>query len=331
VLSQTGLSGNFTTAAAWPKLISAQLMDDCGDAVSTGRVVTSFSNGDAPVSLDLSDPVAGVYSATWAPSNAASPVAVTLAASASAFAPVSLSVSGGVSPNAVPIVSQGAVLHLLNPKPSGLLAPGTIVEIFGSGLAASPATPPSLPPTSINGTTVLIGGTAVPLYYVSPTQVNAELPFELLPGHEYQLLVNANGGYTTPQPLQFAPVAPGVASFPDGHVIAQHGNYSLVSSTSPAKPGEALVIYLAGMGATSVPVATGDPAQSGPLANASTAATVLVDGQPANVLFAGLTPQAVGLYQINFIVPGGNHFGDVALEVSQGSVSANKTMLQVTP
>jgi uncharacterized protein (TIGR03437 family) len=328
VLSQTGLTGNFTTAAAWPKLISAQLTDDCGTAIPTAQVITSFSNGDPPLRLDLSDPTVGAYSTTWAPSSAASPVAVTLAASASAFAPVSLTVSGGVSPNMVPIVSQGAVLHLLNPKPSGLLAPGTIVQIFGSGLAASPATPPSLPPTTINGTTVLLGGTAVPLYYVSPTQVNAELPFELLAGHEYQLLVNANGGYTIPQPLQFAPVAPGVASFPDGHVIAQHGDYSLVSSTSPAKPGEALVIYLAGMGATTVPVATGDPAPSGPLANASTAATVLVDGQPANVLFAGLTPQAVGLYQINFVVPAGIHSGDVALEVSQGSVSANKTMLQ---
>jgi uncharacterized protein (TIGR03437 family) len=330
VLSQTGLSGNFTTAAAWPKLISAQLMNDCGTAISTGRVVTSFSNGDAPISLDLSDASAGVYSTTWAPSNAASPVAVTLAASASSFAPVSLTVSGGVTPNSVPIVSQGSVLHLLNPKPSGLLAPGTIVEIFGSGLAAGPATPTSLPPTTINGTTVLISGTPVPLYYVSPTQVNAELPFELLPGHEYQLLVNANGGYTTPQPLQFVPVAPGVASFPDGHVIAQHSDYSLVSSTSPAKPGDALTIYLAGMGATSVPVATGDPAPSSPLASASTAATVLVDGQPANILFAGLTPQAVGLYQINFLVPSGIHSGDVALEVSQGSVSANKTMLQTT-
>ncbi len=330
VLSQTGLTGNFTTAAAWPKLISAQLTDDCGTAISTGQVITSFSNGDPPLTLDLSDPTAGVYSTTWAPSSAANPVAVTLAASASAFAPVSLTVSGGVSPNTVPIVNQGAVLHLLNPKPSGLLAPGTIVQIFGIGLAASPATPASLPPLTINGTTVLIGGSAVPLYYVSPTQVNAELPFELLPGHEYQLLVIANGGYTTPQPLQFVPVAPGVASFPDGQVIAQHGDYSLVSAASPAKPGEALVIYLAGMGATSVPVATGDPSPSGPLANANTPATVMVDGQPANVIFAGLTPQAVGLYQINFVVPGGVHSGDVALEVSQGSVSANKTMLTIS-
>ena len=330
VLSQTGLTGNFTTAAAWPKLISAQLMDDCGTTISNGHVITSFSNGDPPLTLDLSDPGAGVYSTTWAPSSAASPVAVTVAASASAFAPVSLTVSGGVSPNTVPIVSQGAVLHLLNPKPSGLLAPGTIVQIFGSGLAASPATPPSLPPITINGTTVLIGGTAVPLYYVSPNQVNAELPFELLPGHEYQLLVIANGGYTTPQSLQFVPVAPGVAAFPDGQVIAQHGDFSLVSAASPAKPGEALIIYLAGMGATSVPVSTGDPAPSGPLAIASTSATVLVDGLPASVLFAGLTPEAVGLYQINFVVPGGVHPGDVALEVSQGSAGANKTMLPIS-
>ena len=244
-----------------------------------GRVVTSFSNGDPPLSLDLSDPVNGVYSTTWAPSSAASPVAVTLSASASAFAPVSIAVSGGVTPNAVPIVSQGGVLHLLNPKPNGLLAPGTIVQIFGTGLAASAATPTSGPPTTINGTTVLISGTAVPLYYVSPTQINAELPFELLPGHEYQLLVNANGGYANPQPLQYVPVAPGVAAFADGHVIAQHGDYSLVSAASPAKQGEALVIYLAGMGATDIAVATGDPSPGGPLANASTQPVVLV-GRP---------------------------------------------------
>jgi uncharacterized protein (TIGR03437 family) len=54
-----------------------------------------------------------------------------------------------------------------------------------------------------------------------------------------------------------------------------------------------------------------------------------VDGQSAQILFAGLTPQAVGLYQINFTVPAGVHAGDVSLEVSQGSTSANKTLLQV--
>jgi uncharacterized protein (TIGR03437 family) len=329
VLTQTGLSGNFTTAAAWPRIITAQLTDDCGTAISSGNVVASFSNGDPPLTLDASDPQGGIYSTNWAPSSAANPLAVTLSASVSGFAAVSSTVSGGVSPNTVPIVSQGGVLHLLNPKPDGLLAPGTIVQIFGTGLASSPVTTTYPPPTIVNGTSVLVSGTAVPLYYVSPTQINAELPFELTPGREYQLLVNANGGYTDPRPIQSVPVVPGVAAFADGHVIAQHSDFTLVSSTSPAKPGESLVIYLAGMGATDVAVPTGTAAPSGPLANVSTAASVLVDGQSAQILFAGLTPQAVGLYQINFTVPAGVHAGDVSLEVSQGSTSANKTLLQV--
>ncbi len=329
VLTQTGLSGNFTTAAAWPRLVSAQLTDNCGTAISTGNVVASFSNGDAPLTLDSTDPQGGVYSTNWAPSNAASPIAVTVSASASGFPPVATTVSGGVSPNTVPIVTSGGILHLLNPKPDGLLAPGTIIEIFGTGLAASPATAPSPPPTLVNGTSVLVSGNAVPLYYVSPTQINAELPFELVPGREYQLLVSANGGYTNPLPIQSVPVAPGVAAFADGHTIAQHNDYTLVSSSSPAKPGEALVVYLVGMGATDTPVATGAPSPSVPLADATAPAKVLVDGQNADIIFAGLTPQAVGLYQITFTVPLGIHSGDVTLEVSQNAISANKTMLTI--
>lgn len=329
VLTQTGLSGNFNTAASWPRIVSAQLTDDCGSPISTGNVVASFSNGDPPLTLDPSDPQSGSYSTNWAPSSAANPVAVTLSASATGFAPVTTTVSGGVAPNVVPNVPSGGVLHLLYPKTGGLLAPGTIVEIFGTGLAAAVQTSPSPPPTSVNGTTVYVSGTAVPLYYVSPTQINAELPFELAPGREYQLLVAANNGYTTPLPIQAVTVAPGVASFSDGHVIAQHSDYSLVSSASPAKAGEPLVVYLAGMGATDTSVATGAAAPSGPLANVSTPAKVLVDGQQANIIFAGLTPQAVGLYQINFTVPAGVHAGDVTLEISQGSTAANKTLLPV--
>jgi uncharacterized protein (TIGR03437 family) len=329
VLTQTGLSGNFTTAAAWPRLISAQLADDCGNSISSGHVIASFSNGDPPLTLDISDPQNGDYSTNWAPSNAASPIAVTLSASATGFSAVSSTVSGGVSPNAVPVVTQGGIVHLLNPKTDGLLAPGTIVEIFGTDLAASAIAATSLPPSSINGTSVLVNGSEVPLYYVSPIQINAQLPFELTPAHEYEVLVIANGGYTVPMSIQSVPVAPGVAAFADGHIIAQHGDYSLVSASSPAKQGEALVIYLAGMGATDVAVATGAASPGGPLANDSTAPKILVDGQDASVIFAGLTPQAVGLYQINFTVPRGIHSGDVALEISQGSTSANKTLLTV--
>jgi uncharacterized protein (TIGR03437 family) len=329
VLTQTALAGNFATRAAWPRIVSIQLTDDCGTPVPTASVVTTFSNGDLPLSLVSSDPQNGVYSGNWAPSFAASPLTVTVTARANGLPPASSTVVGGVTPNQAPSIAPGGVLHLLNPKPNGLLAPGTIVEIFGSGLAATTVAPSYPPPTSVNGTSVLVSGIELPLYYVSSTQINAELPFELVPGREYQLLVNANNGYTAPQSIQSSALVPGVAAYADGHVIAQHSDFSLVNAASPAKPGEFLVIYLVGMGATDVPVATGAAAPTQPLANVSTEPIVRVGGQNAQVFFAGLTPQAVGLYQINFQVPQGIPSGDVALEVSQGTVSANKTLLPV--
>ncbi len=328
-LTQTALAGNFATRAAWPRVLSIQLSDNCGTPVAGASVVASFSSGDLPLSLSASDPQGGVYSANWSPSFAASPLAVTVVANAGDLPPVSSTVVGGVTPNVAPSIAQGGVLHLLDPKPNGLLAPGTIVQIFGSGLAATTVIPPFPPPTSVNGTSVLVSGIEVPLYYVSPTQINAELPFELVPGREYQVLVNANNGYTAPRSIQSATLVPGVAAYGDGHVIAQHSDYSLVNAASPAKPGEFLVIYLVGMGATDILVRTGDPAPSGPLANASVQPTVRVGGQNAQVFFAGLTPQAVGLYQVNFQVPAGVPSGDLALEISQGAISANKTLLPV--
>ena len=105
---------------------------------------------------------------------------------------------------------------------------------------------------------MLIGGVAVPLYYVSPGQINAELPFEAVPGAQLQVQVNANGALSTPGTIQVTKkVEPGIATMASGQVIAQHLDYSLVSAASPAKPDEILMIYLAGLGATNNPVATG--------------------------------------------------------------------------
>jgi uncharacterized protein (TIGR03437 family) len=331
VLTQTALAGSFTVPAGWPRLISAVVVNDCGVAVSNAQVDVTFSNGDSPLSLLATDPTNGVYSANWTPAFSANPVAVTLSARAPSLTPATATLSGGVSANDVPVLAPGGVLHLLDPKPNGLLAPGTIVQIFGKGLAGFATTPGFPPPTNINGTSVIVAGVEVPLYYVSPTQVNAELPFELIPGHEYQVLVNANGGFTNPSSLRPAAVVPGIAATSDGFAIAQHGNtFGLVSPSAPAKPGEFLILYLVGMGATDVTVKTGSISPSGPLANTSVPATVTIDGQAATVFFSGLTPQAVGLYQINVQVPAGAHSGNVSLQVSQGSVTANKVLLPVS-
>ncbi len=69
-----------------------------------------------------------------------------------------------------------------------------------------------------------------------------------------------NGALTMPITVTVVPVAPGVAAYSDGSVIAQHSDYSLVNASSPAHPGESLMIYLVGMGATNPAVPSDTPA-----------------------------------------------------------------------
>ncbi len=125
---------------------------------------------------------------------------------------------------------------------------------------------------------------------------------------------------------------PGIAAFATGQIVAQHGDYSLVSETSPAKPGEYLVIYLSGLGLTGVPVADGaaspDPANL-QLLSPLIAPTLSLNGTSIPIYFSGLSPGYVGLYQMNFQVPAGTPNGDAQLVVSQSGQSSNATILPV--
>jgi uncharacterized protein (TIGR03437 family) len=85
------------------------------------------------------------------------------------------------------------------------------------------------------------------------------------------------------------------------------------------------------MGLTNPPVLSGNPAPSSPLAYAAVQPTVTVDNQNAQVLFAGLTPTFVGLYQINFVVPPSARTGMLNVVVTQGTAVANTTTIAVAP
>jgi uncharacterized protein (TIGR03437 family) len=330
VAVQTGLVSNFSTPAGWPIPLAIQLADDCGNAVSNGSVVASFSNGDAPLALQLSDNKHAVYSATWNPHGAATQVTVSANATAPSLQGATAQIIGTVSPNSVPILYKHGTIHNLNPLPGSPLAPGTIVQIYGSGLAPS-VLQTALPlPTNVNGTIAIIGGISAPLYYVSDGQLDAQLPLELSAGRQYQILISANGALTTPDTIDIEPVTPGVAAALDGSIIAQHVDTSYVTPAAPAHPGEILTIYLAGMGLTDVPVMTGAQSPSDPLAHPMVQPTVMVNGEQAAVGFAGLTPQLVGLYQINFTVPADAPLGNLKLEVLQGTAQSNVSTLPVS-
>ena len=121
-------------------------------------------------------------------------------------------------------------------------------------------------PTTLGGVELLIGGFNSPLYFVSKGQLTAQLPTELSVDKPYSALVITDGRPSVPQTLNLVSVTPGTVAFPDGRLVAQHADFSLVDSTRPARPNEALTIYLVGMGATTPAVASGAVAPSNPLA-----------------------------------------------------------------
>jgi uncharacterized protein (TIGR03437 family) len=295
-------------------------------------VTASFSNGDPP--LMLRGDSSGAYSATWQPGAVTPQIDVTLDAEAGNLQPSTFHLIGGINQNqnAPPRLSNNGIVNVFDRVPAGAVAPGMIVEVYGSGLASANGNPGSLPlPNSFQGTSMFVGSYELPVYFVSGGQLDVQIAAELPPNQQYPILVSFNGALSLPETIDVNTVQLGIATLADGHVIAQHGaDSSSVDSTHPAKPGEIVVMYLSGMGATNPSVKSGNPApKSEPLARVTIPPTVTVDGQNATVQFAGLTPGLVGLYQINFQVPGGAKTGDLSLVASQNGVTSNTTKLPV--
>jgi large repetitive protein len=334
VPTQTGLVNNFSAPAAWPTPLTVLLVDDCGNPVTNGQVVATFSNGDAPLALAPTDTTSGIYSGTWTPVNSNPNLAILANAAAAGFPAANVQINGQVTPNAAPLLTQNGTLDAfaIAAEPGAPLAPGTIVQIYGSNLTSQTTAASAIPlPTSLDQTSVIIGGLAAPLYYVSPGQINAQVPFELTAGNPYEVIVSANGALSTPNPIQLTSDAPGIAQYAAGQAIAQHvSDNSLVTETSPAMPGEYVVVYVAGMGLTNPGVASGIASPSANLPVLRDAPTLTLNGAPVtNVLFAGLTPTLVGLYQIDFQVPPNAPNGDLPLVLMQTSGFGNSSILPV--
>jgi uncharacterized protein (TIGR03437 family) len=177
------------------------------------------------------------------------------------------------------------------------LAPGGLVTIFGSGLSNSTSSAPGFPlPTSMGGTTVTVNGTSLPLIYVSPGQINAQLPMDV---RGTATLAVASSAGAAQAPINIADAAPAV--FTGG---VQHANGTLVSASAPAVPGETLVIYATGLGPVNGPLTSGQAAPQSPLYSAVNPVVVNFGSESATPSYAGLTPGYAGVYQVNVAVPG---------------------------
>lgn len=205
------------------------------------------------------------------------------------------------------------------------VAPGSVISIFGANLAAAPLAASALPlPTTLGGASVVVNGKLAPLFYVGPTQINAQLPFETAPG---SATLSVNG--STPVSFPVAASAPGIIVYGTNRAVAINQDYSVNGPDHPALPSGVVTVYMTGQGAVTPPVASGAVASASPMALPLLAVTATVGGQAAGVLFAGLTPGAVGLFQVNLKVPS-LASGDYPLVVTVGQARSNAPLISVT-
>jgi len=236
----------------------------------------------------------------------------TLAALPDQSAIVNLTISGVtvLAPDYDASVTPPQINKVVNAADlSANIAPGGLITLFGSQLSPVNLASAEMPlPTALANSCLTVNGLPMPILFVSPDQVNAQMPFEAIgnvtlvletPGgssDNYNLVVQSNA------PSIFRVPAPNDTSVP---TVFRNDDGELVTDSHPIhrKANEALVIYTTGLGVTSPAVASGMPSPKNPLAIALTAPTVTLGGASLPVLYYGLAPGEVGVYQINVSVP----------------------------
>jgi uncharacterized protein (TIGR03437 family) len=307
----TTLSPSFAVPVGFPTGLSAQVMDDCGNPQTSGHVTVTFTNGDPPLALTSLNN--GTWQATWFAGTQSAGKPVKLTVTATETQPQisgTAEVDGGIGPSQQqPIILPGGVVSAASPVSFIPLAPGGIISIYGSLLADSAAPATSIPlPTTLGNTNVIIAGQTVPLFYASPGQINAVVPFGLNTNTAYSVLVQRDSALSSPFAVNIADAQPGAFLSGGSAIVEDYRGTDpafLVTSSAPAQAGDVLVIYCAGLGITNQPVADGAASPGSPLAQTQAPVTVSIGGQNANVSFAGLTPTLVGLYQVNVVMPTG--------------------------
>ena len=309
----TQLGAGFSQDASWPATLETFVVDDCGVPVVSGSVTVAFSDGEA--ALPLISQNDGTWSQTWSPSGATSSLTLTATAVSQGLTG-SVQIGGTVQPNPdIPVLNANGIVSAASFAPGAIPSPGEIVSIFGSNLADGAEPAAQLPlPTQMQNAFVLLGGQTMPLLYVSPTQINAVVPYGFTGGTAYQAVARHGNRLSTPQRIALGSGDPAVFTTKgsgqgQGHVYLEPGN-TLADSHNPATAGDVLTMYTTGLGAVNQPVTAGSAAPSKPLAYTASTVSVTIGGQPAKVSFAGLAPGYAGLYQINAKVPSGVPTGD---------------------
>jgi uncharacterized protein (TIGR03437 family) len=204
-----------------------------------------------------------------------------------------------------------------------VIGPGAWVAIFGINLAQSTRLwrtneiVGGVLPVQLDGVSVTIDGKQAAICYISPGQLNVQVPADENDGASVPVEV------TTPQGKVSTTVilrrtAPGLFMADTKYVAAQHGDYSAVSAANPAKPGETIILYGTGLGPANPVAPTGQMLTQFPQLAGS--ATAVIGGKAAVVAWAGMG--AAGLWQLNVTVPPDAPNGDALVVATLSGFSS---------
>ncbi len=246
------------------------------------------------------------------------------------------------APNLSPRINPGGVVSAAT-FAATRLAPGVIAAVFGLDLASETemliATPLT---TTLGGTTLFFNGSLkAPLYYASPSQVNMMIPWELEGEEEAELSVRVGGETSQPVVVPLAQYSPAIFTVPDvrpgqGAILIVNTSGALAAplglapDSRPVRRAEILEIFALGLGPVTFPPASGSAAPLFPHSETVTEPLVTIGGVPARLLYTGLAPTLVGLYQINARLPEEAPSGDdVVVKISIEGLESNPVTIAV--
>jgi uncharacterized protein (TIGR03437 family) len=210
------------------------------------------------------------------------------------------------------------------------------ILISGTGLAPGSAVAGVEPlPSTLGDACVTMGSEALPLFWVSPTQIRAVLPADASAAEN--LIVHTPGGVSSPFTFQVQAFAPAILPVDSGSQaglsrVVRQKNGEVANFTNPIHAKDTISIFMTGLGPTVPAVAPGDVTPATPPSLLVTQPVVTLGGMNLNVSFAGLAPGEVSVYRVDAYVPWNIRGASQApLVVTQGTASATVQVRVVNP